>query len=296
MHQIKPALLAAIVILLMGLASSAWAAPKSKLWERWATHNSESQTNIDHSTWSTVLSRHVVPSSDGINRFAYDKLANSPLDKKLLRDYLQNMAQIEISQYNRDQQLAYWINLYNAITIAVVIEAFPVESIRDISDGLFSSGPWDRELMQVEGEMLSLNDIEHRILRPIWQDPRIHYAVNCASIGCPNLQAEAFTAENVEVKLHSAAIEFINHPRGASVVKGKLQVSSIYDWFEADFGGSEVGVIEHLRQYADADLKAALNQIDDIDNDSYDWNLNADYIPKVNDQNSKKQSGRSRGS
>ena len=294
MHQIKPALLAALVILLMGFTSTAWSAPKSKLWERWIEHNPDSEAIIDHSRWNTLLSRHVVPGSDGINRFSYDKLSRSGTDRKLLRDYLQDMAQVQISRHNRNQQLAYWINLYNAITIDVVIEAFPVDSIRDITDGLFSSGPWKRELMQVEGEMLSLNDIEHRILRPIWQDPRIHYAVNCASIGCPNLQAEAFTGDNAEAKLHDAAIDFINHPRGASIVGGKLQVSSIYDWFEEDFGGSETGVIKHLRQYADADLKAGLEKIDRIDNDSYDWNLNIVVKPK-NEQSSN-DNQRSRGS
>ena len=131
----------------------------------------------------------------------------------------------------------------------------------------------------MENEDLTLDDIEHRILRPIWQDPRLHYAVNCASLGCPNLQNMAFTADNSNALLDRGAREFVNHPRGARVIDGKLQVSSIYDWFEADFGGSDAGVISHLRQYAQAGLRASLEQIDEIDNDHYDWEINTTEAP-----------------
>jgi hypothetical protein len=219
------------------------------------------------------LQRFVTPAGDGINRFAYGQVG--PADRQLLRDYLQAMSRVEISGYNRDEQRAFWINLYNALTVDVVVEHFPVESIRDISSGLFSRGPWDLELIEIEGEALTLNDIEHRILRPIWRDPRIHYAVNCASLGCPNLQMQAFTAANSDSLLEAAAVEFINHPRGARVVDGELQVSSIYVWFEADFGGNDADVIAHLQRYARGELRTALDGIRRIDDDSYDWRINS---------------------
>ena len=162
-----------------------------------------------------------------------------------------------------------------------MLEHYPVASIRDIdiSPGFFADGPWGKKQVTVEGEALSLDDIEHRILRPIWRDPRIHYAVNCASVGCPNLLPHAMTIENAEAFLEAAATAFINHPRGARIEEGKLYVSSIYDWFEADFGGGDAGVIAHLRSYAKGELATALKGLNLIEDDSYDWRLNGTALP-----------------
>jgi hypothetical protein len=121
---------------------------------------------------------------------------------------------------------------------------------------------------------VSLDDIEHRILRPIWKDPRLHYALNCASIGCPNLQVRAFNAANGESLLEKGARDFINHRRGASVKDGRLRVSSIYTWFKEDFGGNDAGVIRHLSAFAKPGLKTSLKGIRVIDDDDYDWSLN----------------------
>ena len=172
--------------------------------------------------------------------------------------------------------MAYWINLYNALTVDTVLNHYPVGSIRDISisPGLFNRGPWDRKLVTVEGQALSLNDIEHRILRPIWHDPRIHYAVNCASLGCPNLANTAYDGSHLDAMLDAAARAYVNNPRGAAVHDGKLTVSSIYRWYEADFGSTDAGVIAHLKRYAEPPLAAALNGISAIADDHYDWRLN----------------------
>jgi hypothetical protein len=155
-------------------------------------------------------------------------------------------------------------------------QPYPVASIRDIdiSPDWFSNGPWNAKLRAIEGEAVSLNDIEHRILRPIWRDPRIHYGVNCASIGCPNLRAQAFTAANAEALLASGARDYVNHPRGARIEDGRLIVSSAYVWFAEDFGGDDAGVIAHLRRYARPELRAALAEVDEIGDFVYDWRLN----------------------
>jgi hypothetical protein len=253
--------------------SSAMAAPSARLWERWDAHSQSSTKTIDHSDWGQILSRNVHRDPDGINRFAYSSISDR--DRNDLKDYLKNLSTVSISQYNRKQQLAYWINLYNAITVDKVISEYPVESIRDISSGFFSSGPWSLKLVKVENEELTLDDIEHRILRPIWKDARIHYAVNCASIGCPNLQKTAFTAENTEALMEQGARDYINHPRGVRVTNGELEVSSIYIWFQDDFGGNDAGVIEHIRQYASNPLKQALKGITSIDDDFYNWKINS---------------------
>jgi hypothetical protein len=200
----------------------------------------------------------------------------TPADRAALRAYLAALAATPISRFNRGEQLAYWINLYNALTLTVVLDHYPVQSIRDIdiSPGLFASGPWDKTLITVEGESLTLNDIEHRILRPIWNDPRIHYAVNCASVGCPNLQDRAFTGATVAGVLDQAARTYVNHPRGARLEGHRLVASKLYDWFQEDFGGGEAGVIAHLRRYAEPAFAAALARVSEIDRYEYDWGLN----------------------
>jgi hypothetical protein len=141
---------------------------------------------------------------------------------------------------------------------------------------LFVRGPWGAKLLTIEGEKLSLDDIEHRILRPIWKDNRVHYAVNCASLGCPNLQPASYTGDNMESLLEKGAREYVNHPRGVAVKNGKLVVSSIYVWFQEDFGGSAEGLMEHWRKYANGTLTEALTSYSGGLDHDYDWRLNGE--------------------
>ena len=253
---------------------SASAAPKAELWERWTAHDAASTSTIDHSTWDRFLKANLVRGRDGINWLAYGRV--NATDRKALAQYLDALAAVPISRYERDEQLAYWINLYNALTVKVIVDHYPVDSIRDIniSPGWFSVGPWDKKLINVENESVSLNDIEHRILRPIWRDARIHYTVNCASIGCPNLAPGAYDAETLDESLTAGAREYINHPRGVSIEDERLCVSKIYKWFVEDFGGDEQGVLDHLRQYANPDLAERLARFAASDCYRYDWRLN----------------------
>ena len=258
------------------LSGGARAAPKADLWERWAAHDPASTAVIDHAPWSRFLARYLRPDPDGINRVDYAGVTVADRDR--LGSYIGALAETRATALSRTEQLAYWINLYNALTVRLVLDHFPVASIRDISGdgGLFASGPWVRKLVTVEGEALSLDDIEHRILRSIWRDPRVHYAVNCAAIGCPDLLPVAFTAANSGDLLNRGAVAYVNHPRGAAVEDGRLTVSSLYDWFREDFGGSDEAVIKHLRRYAQPGLRKALEGVTRIARHRYDWRLNAD--------------------
>jgi hypothetical protein len=258
------------------LSGATGAAPEAELWERWAAHDPASAVEIDHAPWSRFLASYLRPGPDGVARVDYASVTVADRDR--LADYIDTLAQTRITAFARTEQLAYWINLYNALTVRLVLENYPVASIRDIpgESGFFATGPWSRELVAVEGEALGLDDIEHRILRPIWRDPRIHYAVNCASIGCPDLQPVAFTAANADALLSRGAVAYVNHPRGAAIEDGRLVVSSLYDWYKEDFGGSDEGVIEHLRRYANPALGEALEGVTRIAHDRYDWSLNAD--------------------
>jgi len=253
---------------------AATAAPSADLWPRWQAHDPAATTDVDHSDWGVFLTRYALESADGVVRVRYGTV-DGP-GRALLDGYLARMQAVEVGTLRRDVQMAFWINLYNALTVAVILDHYPTDSILDIdtSPGLFSNGPWGAEVAEVEGEVLTLDDIEHRILRPIWRDPRIHYAVNCASIGCPNLALEPYDPERLETQLDAAARDYVNHSRGARVVDGELRVSSLYEWYTEDFGDDEAGVIAHLRIYAKPDLLAALDGTDSIDGHDYDWALN----------------------
>ncbi len=252
------------------------AAPKSELWRYWQDHNAASGRRIDHTRWGLFLNRYLdTLHPSGIYRLKY--AAVTERDKAVLGKYLSDLATVRVTQLNRSEQLAFWVNLYNALTVQVVLDHFPVSSIRaiDISPGLFRRGPWDAKLIRIEGLHLSLNDIEHRILRPIWQDPRLHYVLNCASLGCPNLPEAPVSAGNSEELLEQSAQRFINHARGVHFTAGRLTLSSIYDWYKEDFGNSRGELIKHLQGYAHPDLANKLKKYRGSVNYRYDWQLNA---------------------
>lgn len=249
-------------------------APKARLEPRWETHDAAAVATIDHSAWGEFLNVHVSRGADGIARVDYSRVTKSSQEQ--LATYISELSATPISRFNRCEQLAYWVNLYNALTVDLVLSRFPIDSILDIdiSPGLLEFGPWDKAIAEVEGQPLSLNDIEHRILRPIWRDARIHYALNCAALGCPNLQRKPFTAAKAERMLESAAREFINSKRGVRIEDNRLVVSKIYNWFSSDFGGNHAAVISHLTAYASPALAEALIEFRGIDSFEYDWRLN----------------------
>ena len=181
-----------------------------------------------------------------------------------------------IGTYNRFEQMAYWINLYNALTVRLVLDNYPIASIRDIGAGPrpLSGGPWGETLVTINGTPVSLNDIVHRILRPIWKDPRVHYALSCAAMSCPNLQPEPFTAEGLDHQLSKAAMAYVNNSRCVTMEDDKLELSSLYRWYRKDFGGTDSAVIHHLMAFADPPLAMSLQQFDVIASDGFDWRLN----------------------
>ena len=175
--------IAGFLVVLTGLIIPADAAPKAALWDIWAAR-SGMRYDRGSPVWDRLLQHYVRPGRDGINRLAYDTVTAS--DREALDGYINALAEVPVRALSQTEQLPFWVNLYNALTVRVVLEHYPVDSIRDIaiSPGFFAQGPWGKKLITVEGVALSLDDIEHRILRPIWRDPRIHYAVNCASVSC----------------------------------------------------------------------------------------------------------------
>ena len=265
---------AALCAVLVLVSTAAAAQLKPDLWPRWTAHDPASTRVIDHSPWDRWLARNIVTGEDGVNRIPYGSV--TPADRKALAGYVAALAAVRVGMLNRNEQMAYWINLYNALTVKVVLDHYPASSIPwiNISPGWFSVGPWGRKLVRVEGEELSLDDIEHRILRPIWRDARIHYVVNCASIGCPNLARRAYGGARLEAMLEAAARAYVNNWRGAAIGVGGLYVTSLYDWYVEDFGGDVPGVLAHIRRYAAPGLKRRLESVTEIAGYRYDWDLN----------------------
>jgi len=242
----------------------------------WLPSNETNKTLVDHKPWQMILDNYLIrDDASGINLFDYKKV--SPNDKQMLEKYLKNLQTKDPRSYNKAVQKAYWINLYNALTVQLILENYPVKSITKLGNKLFSFGPWDDEAATVAGTALSLNDIEHKILRPIFKDPRIHYAVNCASYGCPDLSSQAYTAANSDQLLNKGAQDYINHQRAVQIDGDDLLLSSIYDWYLVDFGDNSASLLKHLKQYATDDLKQELITFEIKDGDidhHYDWQLN----------------------
>jgi hypothetical protein len=232
--------------------------------------------------YGLLLQKYVSEGGDGIAYADYKAWHGTKADRAMLDGYIGWLTAQKPSAMARNAAFAYWANLYNALTLKVILDNYPVKSIRDIAStgtSLFDfkaySGPWRTKRATVEGKELSLDEIEHEILRPQFKDARVHYAVNCASVGCPNLMARPWAADTLDADLDAAARAYVNHPRGVSVAAdGSVTVSSIYNWFQADFGGSEAGVLDHLRKYAGPELKQKLEGKTGYDSDAYDWSLN----------------------
>jgi Protein of unknown function, DUF547 len=268
-------LLVATVCLVIGLAMiPAHAVPKAEPWDIWLEHDPQSVQSIDHAGWERFLTNYLRISSDGVHRVAYGEV--TPEDRAALDAYIDHLAAVPITTYNRFEQMAYWINLYNALTVRLVLDHYPIASIRDIDDEPrpLSGGPWDEPLVEIGGTPVSLNDILHRILRPIFNDPRVHYAVSCAALGCANLQPEPFRGAELDRQLSKAAMAYVNHPRCVSVKDDDLELSSLYRWYRDDFGGTDAAVIHHLMGLANPPLAMSLQQFDRVGADGFDWRLN----------------------
>jgi hypothetical protein len=271
------AALAIIGVTVAGQWQPAEAANIGEVFSRFTPGSAET---VNHSVWDKLLKAYVTPGDDGLNRVAYARFKKESHDQ--LKRYVAALEAVHIKALDRSEQFAFWANLYNAKTVDVVLDHYPVNSITDINLGggllvALTGGPWKAKVVKVGGHELSLDNIEHDILRPVFKDPRVHYAVNCASFSCPNLRREAFAGAKLDVQLDAAAKAYVNSLRAIRVESGKVTASSIYSWYSVDFqgfGGTERGVLEHLRRYAEPELKRKLKSVTRIDSYEYDWALN----------------------
>ena len=250
-----------------GLPVSAYASEASQEGEAMMSESSQATE-----AYADVLARNLTPGPDGVLLFDY-AAAQTNGDHELIKAFIAEQASLTPSAMGDAEATAYWANLYNAVTLDVVLDDYPIKSIRSL--GPFTSGPWKREVVTVEGETLSLDNIEHDILRVDYASPYIHYMVNCASIGCPNLRDELWTADGLDADQRAAADAFINSDRGVKLDrKGRIAVSKIYNWFSEDFGETEDDLRAHLAQHARGEKLEALTSGARFKGSHYNWDLN----------------------
>lgn len=218
-------------------------------------HNVAAQ--VSHAAWNQLVKTYV-SASGNVNYKGFDKTA--------LNAYLQTLSvNPPQSGWSADAQKAYWINAYNAFTVSLILENYPVQSIKDIG-GVFKS-PWDKPFITIGVKNYTLNQIEHDILRKQFNDPRIHFAIVCASRSCPVLRREAFDASKLNGQLDEQTKIFLNDPSKNRVNAG--QISKIFDWFKSDFTRNGT-LTDFINRYADSkmDPKISIQYLD------YDWALN----------------------
>jgi hypothetical protein len=194
-------------------------------------------------------------------------------DDTALNTYLDQLRHVHpnAKNWNDNEAKAYWINAYNAFTLRLILDHYPTESIKDIKSGIpFINSVWDISFIEIEGRSYSLNDIEHRILRPNFKDPRIHFAINCASVSCPVLRREAYEANRLEDQLNEQARLFINDPLRNQIEAGSVKISRIFKWFNGDFT-RETDLSTFINQYSNRKIPKGA----DLEYLPYDWRLNS---------------------
>ena len=251
------------------------AAPKAELIEFWDDREALSIMQVDHSDWQDILTAYVDDQHpSGVNRFDYSSV--TPRDATKLKNYLSYLQKMEPRQLNSEEAKAFWINLYNAILVDKIVDAYESGSRRAINR-LMNGGVESRALKRVSAELLmqeiSLNDIQHGILRPIWKDPRVHFALSNGALSGANIQKTAFTGDNNEELLEKAKAEFMQHPRAVRVEGNSLVLNSVFEWYASDFGNTNSAVLAYISENTSDAVRQAMDGLSRISFD-YNWDLN----------------------
>ncbi len=222
-----------------------------------------SGSTVDHSIYAALLEKYVKKGQVDYRGF---KSEEAKLDQ-----YLKVLEKTDSDNLSRNEQFAFYVNAYNAWTVKLILSGYPgVKSIKDLGN-IFKS-PWKKKICRIDGDVITLDDIEHKILRPRFKDPRVHFAINCAALSCPPLISEPYRGNTLDRQLDDAARAFINNPQRNYLKDNTLYISKIFKWFAEDFNNDVIGF---LIKYANQDVKKELEaKRDKIKYLSYDWSLN----------------------
>jgi hypothetical protein len=226
-----------------------------------------SGTTVDHSIYATLLEKYVKKGQVDYRGF---KSEEAKLDQ-----YLKVLEKTDSDNLSRNEQFAFYVNAYNAWTIKLILKGYPgVKSIKDLGN-IFKS-PWKKKICRVDEDVITLDDIEHNILRPRFKDPRVHFAINCAALSCPQLISKPYRGDTLDRQLDHSVRAFINNPQRNYLEDNTLYISKIFKWFSEDFHDDVVGF---FLKYAQGDLKKQLEEskgkikVKYLD---YDWSLNGE--------------------
>jgi hypothetical protein len=232
-----------------------------------ASLGASTKSGVDHSLFGELLKKYV---TDGHVNYAGIQSEEAKLDQ-----YLDLLKRVDIKSLSRNEQFAFYANAYNAWTIKLILTKYPdISSIKSL--GVFNTGPWKKNVVELKGETVSLDHIEHDILRPQFKDPRVHFAINCAAKSCPPLRSEPYTADKLDQQLDDATRAFINDPKSYRLEGRDLYVSRIFKWFSEDFNDDPLSFV---LQYADPELKKKLETTPEkitVKYLDYDWSLNGE--------------------
>ena len=224
-----------------------------------------SGSTLDHNLYATLLEKYVKQGQVDYRGFKTDE---AKLDQ-----YLKVLEKTDSAKLAPNDQFAFYINAYNAWTIKLILNGYPgIKSIKDL--GSFLKSPWKKKICRLDGDIITLDDIEHSILRPRFKDPRVHFAINCAAFSCPPLIAEPYRGSTLDRQLDDSAKNFINNPQSNFLKGDTLYVSKIFKWFAEDFNNDIIGFFS---KYAEKELKKELEAKGDqikINYLHYDWFLN----------------------
>lgn len=222
---------------------------------------------VDHSAYDKLLKKHVT--AQGLVDYNGFKA-----DERAFNQYLALLSKNPpAANWSKADQMAYWINAYNAYTIRLILDHYPVQSIKDIGSKIkipFVTTPWAAKFFSIGGEKMSLDNIEHGILRKKFDDPRIHFTLVCASISCPRLRNEAYTAAQLEKQLDDQGRDFLNNPAKNKISKSEAQLSKYFDWYKGDWQKNGQSVVKWVNRYSTTkiDDNTKITYLD------YNWNLN----------------------
>jgi len=220
---------------------------------------------VDHSLYGELLKKYV---KDDVVNYQGFKNEESKLDQ-----YIKVLEKVDSSSLSRDEQFSFYINAYNAWTIKLILSKYPdIHSIKEL--GSIFKSPWKKKIARIDGDIITLDDIEHNIIRPRFKDSRVHFVVNCASKGCPPLRSEPYRGDILNTQLDEMTGSFINHPDKNYITDNILYVSQIFKWYKEDF--SE-GILNFFLKYSKGALKRELEEQKDnlqVKYLDYDWSLN----------------------
>lgn len=220
----------------------------------------------NHDAWTALLQRNV-DDNGWVNYTQFVK------DSVLLNEYLNQLSTCQPNEkWTKDERLAYWINVYNAFTVKLIVDNYPVKSIKDVKRGIpLINSVWEMDFFEIGGKPFNLSRVEHKILRKEFDEPRIHFAIVCASKSCPKLLNVAYTAKEMEQQLHQQTAEFINDATRNKLEEDEIRISSIFKWFKADFTKNGT-LVEYLNKYSEEPVSSRAK----VSYKSYDWSLNGE--------------------